>query len=59
MPYITVSWFTGRSKEQKAALAKEMTDVFTRVAKTPKEHVWIVFQDVPKSEWSMGGELQA
>ncbi len=58
MPFITVSMFAGRTKEQKAELAKQMTDLFVRVAQTPKEHVWIVFQDVPKSEWAMGGQLQ-
>lgn len=58
MPFITVSMFAGRTQEQKAELARQLTETFASVAKTPKEHVWIVFQDVPKSEWSMGGQLQ-
>ena len=58
MPFITVSMFTGRTKEQKAELAKQLTDTFVKVAGTSKEHVWIVFQDVPKAEWAMGGVLQ-
>ena len=58
MPLITVSMYAGRTKEQKAELAKQLTETFVTVAKTPKEHVWIVFQDVPKSEWAMGGQLQ-
>lgn len=58
MPFIEVSLFAGRTKEQKAELARQMTETFVKVAGTPKEHVWIVFQDVPKSEWAMGGQLQ-
>ena len=58
MPFITVSMFAGRTKAQKAELAKQLTETFVAVANTPKEHVWIVFQDVPKSEWAMGGQLQ-
>jgi len=58
MPFITVSMFAGRTKEQKAEMTRQITDTFISVAKTPKEHVWIVFQDVPKSEWAMGGALQ-
>ena len=58
MPFITVSMYTGRTKEQKAELAKQLTETFVSVAKTPKDHVWIVFQDVPKSDWAMGGILQ-
>ena len=58
MPFVTVAMFAGRTKEQKAELAKQLTDTFVQVAGTPKDHVWIVFQDVPKSEWAMGGVLQ-
>ena len=58
MPFITVAMFAGRTKEQKAELAKHMTEAFVKVAGSQKEHVWIVFRDVPKSEWAMGGELQ-
>ena len=58
MPFITVSMFAGRTQEQKAELATHITDTFVNVAKTPRDHVWIVFEDVPKSQWAMGGQLQ-
>ena len=58
MPFVTVSMFAGRTQEQKAELSKRLTDAFVQVAGTSKEQVWIVFQDVPKSEWAMGGTLQ-
>ena len=58
MPLITVSMYAGRTREQKAELARQLTATFVSVAGTPKEHVWIVFQDVPKSDWAMGGVLQ-
>lgn len=58
MPFITVSMYAGRTKAQKTELAKQLTHTFVTVAGTPKDHVWIVFQDVPKSEWAMGGQLQ-
>ena len=58
MPFITVSMYAGRTTAQKAELAKQGTETFVKVAGTPKEHVWIVYHDVPKSEWAMGGQLQ-
>lgn len=57
MPVITVDLFEGRTREQKAQYAKELTEMTQRVLGTSKEHVWIIFKDAKKSDWSMGGDL--
>ena len=58
MPYIEIKLFEGRTQEQKQALVDRITEAFIEVAGAPREHVWIVFHDVPKDQWGMGGELQ-
>lgn len=58
MPFIEVKLYEGRSQEQKQALVDKITEAFVDVAGTSKEHVWIVFRDVPQDQWAMGGELQ-
>jgi 4-oxalocrotonate tautomerase len=58
MPVITVEWYEGRSPEQKKEIAEKLTDLMVEVGKTPREQVWIRFVDSPKSEWSLGGEIQ-
>lgn len=58
MPYIEIKLFEGRTQEQKQALVDRITEAFVEVAGAPREHVWIVFRDVPKEQWGMGGELQ-
>lgn len=58
MPFIEVKLYEGRTREQKQALVEAITTAFVEIADTPKEHVWIVFQDVPKDQWGMAGELQ-
>lgn len=58
MPFIHVHWFEGRSDEQKAELAKRITDAMVEVGKTPAEHVWIKFDDSKKSDWTIAGEKQ-
>lgn len=58
MPYIEIKLFEGRTQEQKQALVDRITDAFVEVAGAPREHVWIVFRDVPKDQWGMGGKLQ-
>ena len=57
MPVITVKWLQGRTPQQKAQLAEAMTQAFVEIAKVSKEQVWIVFEDVERSDWAMGGEL--
>ena len=57
MPMITVEWITGRTEQQKRQLAQQITQAFVSVANVPKEQVWIVFRDVKRSDWAMGGKL--
>jgi 4-oxalocrotonate tautomerase len=58
MPIITIEWYEGRDAELKKEMAEKLTDLMVDVGKTQREHVWIRFVDSPKSEWSMGGEIQ-
>ena len=57
MPMITVDLFEGRSREQKDAFAKAVTDSAVKILKAPMDHTWVVFRDHKKSDWAMGGKL--
>ena len=57
MPVITVEWLEGRTPRQKRELADALTNAFVDIAKIKKEQVWIVFRDVKRSDWAMGGRL--
>ncbi len=57
MPVITVEWLEGRTPQQKQELAKAVTDAFVRVTQVAPEQVWIVFRDVSRADWAMGGKL--
>ena len=57
MPVITVEWLEGRTPQQKDQLTKAITDAFVNVAQVSQDHVWIVFRDVKRSDWAMGGQL--
>jgi len=58
MPIVTVEWYEGRSPEQKKEIAERLTDLLVEVGKTQREQVWVKFVDSPKTEWSIGGEIQ-
>ncbi len=57
MPVVNVEWLEGRTSQQKAKLTEAMTKAFVEIAGVTKEQVWIVFRDVKRSDWSMGGVL--
>lgn len=57
MPVVKIDWWQGRTREQKAQLAKKITDAFVEVIACPAEVVHIVYQDVKKSDWAIGGKL--
>jgi len=57
MPLLRVSLWTGRTKDQKAKLAKALTDTMVAVASVPAESVTIQFDELPKENWATGGTL--
>ena len=59
MPIITVKMFKGRTKAQKAELARVITEAVVTIAQTKPESTMITFEDVDKENWAVAGELQA
>ncbi len=57
MPIVRVEMWTGRTKEQKADLAKAITDAMVDIGKTTPEATIIVFEDIPKENWAEAGVL--
>lgn len=57
MPYVKIDMLDGRTSEQKAALARAITDAFVEHAGAKRESVWVVFDDVARKNWAVAGEL--
>ncbi len=57
MPVLRVSMWKGRTHEQKAELAKALTNVVTEILKAPPEATTIIFEEVDKENWAKGGNL--
>ena len=57
MPVVSVSLYSGRTPDQKAALAKAITKAISETAGVPDSATTIIFQDVEKSDWSNGGTM--
>lgn len=57
MPTLRVELFEGRSSEQKAALAKELTAACVRVLGGNAESVDVLFYDLARENWATGSVL--
>ncbi|WP_029352884.1 tautomerase family protein [Bosea sp. 117] len=57
MPIIRVEMLTGRTREQKQELAESLTSEMARIAKCTPASVQIVFTEVEREDWAIGGVL--
>ncbi|MEO8281322.1 MAG: 4-oxalocrotonate tautomerase [Ideonella sp.] len=57
MPTLRVELFEGRTLQQKAALAKELTDACVRVLGGSAASVDVLFFDIARHDWASGGTL--
>ncbi len=57
MPTLRVELFAGRTPEQKAQLAHELTQACVRVLGGDPSGVDVLFFDVERHDWATGGVL--
>jgi len=57
VPIVRVEMWPGRTHAQKAELAKLINEAMISVAQVPPESTTIIFEDVPKENWAIGGIL--
>lgn len=58
MPFVKIDLFEGRSQEQKNELAREVTEVVSRIAKAPKENIHVFINDMPEGTYYPQSELK-
>ena len=59
MPVIIVEMYTGRTTEQKAALAKKLTAGTIEVLGVRPDQVRVIIHDLPKEDYAVGGKTIA
>ena len=57
MPYVNIQITKGATREQKAQLAREVTDSLMRVLGKKPEHTHIVIQEIEEENWGFSGLL--
>jgi 4-oxalocrotonate tautomerase len=56
MPLIEISMYPGRTKEQKEAFAKAITNAAIEILKTKPQHVIVTYDEREKENWYISGE---
>lgn len=57
MPIVRVEMWTGRTQSQKAELARVITEAIVTIAHTTPEATTVIFEDIAKENWAVGGIL--
>jgi 4-oxalocrotonate tautomerase len=57
MAIVRIELFAGRSREQKAAATKAITEAMVRTLGTTTAGTQVIFIDVKKSDWGHDGRL--
>ena len=57
MPIVKVEMWPGRTQEQKAELARAITEAVVNIARTTPEETIVIFQDVARENWAKGGVM--
>ena len=55
MPVVRVSFYEGRSREQKREIAEAITETLVRVAGSKREAVNVLFDTFGREDWVIGG----
>jgi 4-oxalocrotonate tautomerase family enzyme len=57
VPYVNIQITAGASREQRAALVRDVTDSLVRELGKQPEHIHVVIQEVEEDHWGYGGLL--
>lgn len=58
MPFVHIELVEGRTREQKAAMAAEITETIAKHAGAPKSAINIIFTDLPEGSLYQDGQMR-
>lgn len=59
MPYINLKLVGKLTKKQKEEIAKQFSDTLLKVASKPKDHTYLVIDEVDGANWAAGDKFFA
>jgi len=56
MPFVHIRILEGHSQQRKDEMAMRISVAISEVAEIPRENIWVVFEDVSRDDWFVGGD---
>jgi 4-oxalocrotonate tautomerase len=56
---VNIRLIEGRSQQRKDEISRRVADAISDVLELPKDDIWIVFEDIPASDWYVGSTTVA
>ncbi len=57
MPIVRVEMWPGRTRSQKAELARVITEAVVTIAHATPEQTIVIFEEISREDWAVGGVL--
>lgn len=57
MPFVNIKIYEGHTRERKREMVKRITEVINELTGVPKDNIWVVIEDIPPADWSVGGKM--
>ena len=57
VPLVDVTWYEGRSPEQKEELARAVCEAFVKIGDARSDSVHVIFRDIDRAEWFKSAAL--
>ena len=54
MPFVNIQILEGHPQERKDEMARRVVAAVSELAKLPPEAVWVVFEELPATDWYVG-----
>lgn len=58
MPFVHIELVEGRSKEQLAAMMKDVTEAVHKNTGAPKDHIHVIINEMKKGTYAVNGEFK-
>ena len=56
MPFVNIRILEGHSQQRKDEMATRISAAISEVAEIQRENIWVVFEDVSRDDWFVGGD---
>jgi 4-oxalocrotonate tautomerase len=56
MPLVDITWYEGRTAEQKQQLARVISEAFAQIGNARPDTVHVIFRDIDPAQWFKSAE---